>query len=258
MRAQSRVAGDGRRREQAWRRDASPRRFREMPRPFEPSKEPHRDLSRFGDTFIDEAQDLATKRGYLTHVPAGARALDVGCGQGRFLDLLKARGIEALGIDASAEACSQCSARGHATLHGDAIVLLKRLHEERRRFSFLLLAHVIEHCDGDLAQDLIASCARVLEPQGRLLVATPNVRNLIVLEETFWLDPTHVRPYPRALLERMGKAEGLSVHASYDDRATTPKRSFARRMLAQLRSWWSGADRSGPMDSVVVFEKPRA
>jgi hypothetical protein len=31
-----------------------------------------------------------------------------------------------------------------------------------------------------------------------------------------------------------------------------------RRALAQLRSWLSGADRSGPMDSVVVFEKPRA
>jgi SAM-dependent methyltransferase len=105
---------------------------------------------------------------------------------------------------------------------------------------------------------LIAACARVLEPGGRLLIATPNACNLIVLEETFWLDPTHVRPYPRALLERMGSAEGLHVVASYDDPTTSPRRPFLRRAIAQLRSWLSGADRSGPMDSVVVFEKPRA
>ena len=90
---------------------------------------------------------------------------------------------------------------------------------------------------------------------GRLLVVTPNSRNLIVLSEVFWLDPTHVRPYPRALVERLGRAAGFTTVASYDDPASVPHRGFVRRWLAALRSRLSGADRSAPMDSVVVFDK---
>lgn len=228
-----------------------------MPRPFDPHKEPPRDVSRVADSFVDAERDLATKRSYLERFPGATNVLDVGCGQGRFLDTLRERGLEGLGLDASAEACAACASRGHVVVHGDAIVLLKRLHEERRRFSAVLLAHVVEHGDGASAFELVASCARVLQPGGRLLVATPNAKNLIVLEEVFWLDPSHVRPYPRALLERMGRAAGLDVVASYDDPTTVPRRSMWRSLVARLRSWISGADRSAPMDSVVVFEKPR-
>jgi SAM-dependent methyltransferase len=95
--------------------------------------------------------------------------------------------------------------------------LLKRLYNERRKFSGAVLTHVVEHCDGATTMALIAACARVLEPGGRLLIATPNARNLIVLEETFWLDPTHVRPYPRALLER--NDETMNLIQMYEDLA---------------------------------------
>ena len=229
-----------------------------MPRPFDPHKETPRDLSRIADVFVDTASDLATKRSYLAQFPAATNVLDVGCGQGRFLDVLRERGIEGLGLDASSDAVAACVARGHVAVHGDALVLLKRLHEERRKFSGVLLAHVVEHCDGAAAMEMVAACARVLAPGGRLLVATPNVRNRIVLEEVFWLDPTHVRPYPRALLEQIGREAGLEVVASYDDPTTLPRRSSWRRLVARLRSWISGADRSAPMDAVVVFEKSKA
>ena len=92
----------------------------------------------------------------------------------------------------------------------------------------------------------------------RVAVGTGDPRNLIVLEQLFWLDPTHVRPYPRPLLERLGRAAALQVVDSYDDPATVPKRSLPRRWLARLRSLCSGADRSSPLDSVVVFERSTA
>jgi len=190
-----------------------------MARPFDPHKESPRDLSRIADAFVDAMSDAATKRSYLARFPEATNVLDVGCGQGRFLDAARERGLESLGLDASAEACAACVSRGHTVVHGDALVLLKRLHEERRRFAAVLLAHVVEHCDGAAALDLVAACARVLQPGGRLLVATPNAKNLVVLEEVFWLDPSHVRPYPRALLEQMGRSAG-----SRSSPATTTRR----------------------------------
>lgn len=214
-------------------------------------------LARVGDDFVDDACDLAVKRGYLQHFTAGKRVLDVGCGAGRFLDVLGERGFERLGLDQCPSACADCAARGHRVLHGDAVVLLRRLHEERERFDGVLLAHVVEHLPATAVQELFAAIARVLTPDGRLVVVTPNIKNLIVLQEVFWLDPTHVRPYPRALLERLGAATGLQVVASYDDGATVPRRSGVRRALAKVRSVLSGADRSSPMDAVVVFAARR-
>ena len=226
-----------------------------MVHPFDPARPADVDLRRIAGTFVDAAQDRAIKRGYLRHFAGARRVLDIGCGEGAFLDLLRDAGVPALGLDGSHAATAACAARGHRVVTGDAVVLLRRLHEEREQFDGALLAHVVEHLPAAGVVDLLAAAARVLAPAGRLLVATPNARNLIVLTELFWLDPTHVRPYPRPLLERLGAAVGLRTVASYDDAATVPRRSPGRRLLARARSLLSGADRSSALDAVVVFER---
>lgn len=104
--------------------------------------------------------------------------------------------------------------------------------------------------------ELFAGLAAALAPGGRAVLVTPDPTNLVVITEVFWLDPTHVRPWPRPLLEALGRAAGLTVVESYGDPATTPRRPPLRRLLARIRSALSGADRSGPMDSVVVLGRP--
>lgn len=225
-------------------------------RPIGPLREPASDLARVADAFVDDAQDREHKRALLRHLTGRQRVLDVGSGNGRMLDLLRDAGHEATGLEQSAAAAAECTSRGHRVLHGDALLLLRRLHEERERFDAAVWLHVVEHLQPAVAAEWFAATFRVLQPSGVLVVVTPNVRNLVVLEETFWLDPTHVRPYPRALLERLGAQVGFSVAASYDDPATVPCRPFVRRFLARVRSLVSGADRSAPMDAVVVFQKP--
>ena len=78
-----------------------------------------------------------------------------------------------------------------------------------------------------------------------LLVATPNIQNHIVWSQVFWLDPTHVRPYPRPLLERLGEAAGFLVLASFDDANTRPRRAPGRAAIALVRSLLSGVDKRG-------------
>jgi 2-polyprenyl-3-methyl-5-hydroxy-6-metoxy-1,4-benzoquinol methylase len=205
--------------------------------------------------YVDAGEDREKKRGYLRFLPASGTVLDLGCGTGAFLDLLRDAGLPARGIDASPAAVAACRARGHAVDCADLEAAVARLQADPVRFSAVVLVHVIEHFDGPRALALLAAAAKLLAPSGVLLIVTPDPRSAIVLEETFWLDPTHVRPYPRALLERALRAAGLTVVASLRDPASRPRRSALRALLARLRSALSGVDRSGPMDALVVARR---
>lgn len=216
---------------------------------------PTPDLAALAQTFVDPEQDRATKRGYLQWFAGGANLLDLGCGHGAFLDVARQAGLPARGVDASATAVAACTARGLAAEFADIGESLRTAQQRGETFAGVLLAHVVEHLPPATVATLFVAIAAVLAPGGRLVVVTPNVRNLIVLEETFWLDPTHLRPYPRLLLQKLGEAAGLSLVASYDDPASCPRRTGLRRLLTWLRTRISGADRSGPMDAVVVLTR---
>jgi SAM-dependent methyltransferase len=204
-------------------------------------------------SFVDEEEDRAVARGRLRHFTGARRVLDLGCGRGTFLGLLREAGIAGLGADLDP---APARAAGHEVVEGEAGEVLAALAARGERFDGVLASHLVEHLPPDRVPALLAGIAAVLSSGGRAVLVTPNAKNLLVLTETFWLDPTHVRPWPRPLLERLGEAAGLRVVASYDDPATVPRRAPLRRLLARLRSPLSGADRSGPLDSVVVLGKP--
>lgn len=200
----------------------------------------------------DRAQQQ--KLDYLRHLPSGT-IVDVGCGEGVMLDVLRAAGRTCIGIDQDAVATSAVEARGHRVLLGDALPQLHALQRDGAMLDGAVLLHVIEHCEPPRALALLQAIAAVLRPGAVLVVATPNCRSYLVHSETFWLDPTHVRPYPRALLERMVEATGFRVTAAYVDPLTRPRRSLLRAAVARVRSWLSGVDKSGPMDLVVVCQR---
>ena len=150
---------------------------------------------------------------------------------------------------------AELRARGLEVRCGDAAELLAQLAAQGESFDGAAMLHVVEHLQPAAALQALALIQAVLRPGGRLVVATPNVRNHIVWSQVFWLDPTHLRPYPRPLLERMGESAGLRVVASFDDPASRPRRGALARALAAARSLLSGVDRSGPMDSIVVFAR---
>lgn len=210
------------------------------------------DLRAIAQSFVDVEEDRAVKLGYLRWFANARRVLDIGCGEGKFLELLRDAGITAFGVDASPSAVAACRAHGHEVVCGDAVAMLQ---DPGDSFDGALIAHVVEHLAPERVAELIGAAAGRLAPGARLVLVTPNVRSLVVLEETFWLDPTHVRPFPRLLLERLCQAAGLQVVASFDDPATVPRRRWWRRWIARWRSIWSGANRSAPMDAIVVAER---
>lgn len=151
------------------------------------------------------------------HEIGARRVLDLGCGRGIFLSLLRQAGIEGVGVDNNREAVGICREAGFVVLCGDAIGVLEELAAGNQMFDGILCSHLIEHLEGDGPARLIASACRVLARPGRLVVVTPNVENLQVLTEGFWLDLSHVRFVPRLLIETLMRDAELRIVASETD-----------------------------------------
>jgi O-antigen chain-terminating methyltransferase len=136
--------------------------------------------------------------------------LDIGCGRGIFLSLLKDRGIDCVGIDHAYEAVVASRNRGFEVEQSDCLTFLA---ETQAKFSGIFCSHVIEHLDFEKATELLRLCRSVMHPGGRIIVVTPNPEDINVMCKTFWLDPTHVRPYPGPLVCAMLTLAGFHVSA---------------------------------------------
>jgi O-antigen chain-terminating methyltransferase len=134
----------------------------------------------------------------IREVHPNATALDLGCGRGEWLELLKDNQLSASGIDLDDGMLSACRDRGLNVQTGDAIARLKSLPADS--LSIVSGFHIAEHLSlGDL-ETLIKEALRTLKPSGLLILEAPNTENLVVGTSSFYLDPTHQRPLPSALL----------------------------------------------------------
>ena len=127
-----------------------------------------------------------------------ALVLDLGCGRGEWLELLQKHAISAMGVDLDTgmlEACQQLNLKVQCQ---DALESLKQLQDGSA--SVISAFHLVEHLPFDQVKDLVAECQRVLKPGGLLIMETPNPENFMVATQSFYLDPTHLRPIPPDLL----------------------------------------------------------
>ena len=154
----------------------------------------HQRFSVFHKTADDEPGRRAWHHAYADVFRGCGSVLDVGCGTGLFLDLLRERGVErVLGIDRDPEMVADTRARGHEARVLDARAGLERIGE---RFDGVHLAYVIETLDGDEGLGVLRVCASLLAPDGLLVVRTLNPRNAAVRDGGLWFEPWVKRPWP--------------------------------------------------------------
>ena len=91
-----------------------------------------------------------------------------------------------------------CTQRGFNVKRQDAIEALRNLDDAS--ISVVSGFHIVEHLPFEVLQTLVQESLRVLKPGGILIMETPNPENIKVATENFYLDPTHIKPIPSALL----------------------------------------------------------
>ena len=172
----------------------------------------------FADRFRGSAEQVTTKlRGYLPDVRQligdakpggeGIRVLDIGCGRGEWLTLLKSVGVSATGVDSHPAFVEAGRARDLDMVLGDGVEHLATL--PAHSLDLVTAFHVIEHLDVETLLALIEAAHDALRVGGCLLLETPNPHNLQMAACDFYNDPTHSRPLPPALVEFLVSASGF-------------------------------------------------
>jgi O-antigen chain-terminating methyltransferase len=157
------------------------------------------DYSRFAERFRgSEEYVIAGQQFYLPYFQGCKNVLDIGCGRGEFLKMMRDAGITARGVELSAESVTMCRAQGLDAEVADVYPYLAALPEGS--LDGIFCSQVVEHLPPDRLPELIRLCASRLAPGGVIAIETPNPECLAIFATHFYLDPTHTRPVPHPLL----------------------------------------------------------
>ena len=133
--------------------------------------------------------------------------LDVGCGRGEFLQLLKRSGIEAYGVDSDHTVCEIVRRKLLNVVEADLFQHLRRLPE--RSLGGVFCARVMEYLPPNLQLELVTLCSTRLMPGGVLVIETINPDSDAPFGRNWQVDPSHLRPIYAELLRSMLDSNGF-------------------------------------------------
>jgi O-antigen chain-terminating methyltransferase len=120
------------------------------------------------------------------------RVLDLGCGRGEWLELLRYIGVKATGVDVNPVFIDELRENGLDSVSADAFSFLKESGPSS--YTAVTAFHLIEHLPPASRIRLLDEIYRVLVPGGMAVLETPNPRNILVGSGDFYRDPSHINP----------------------------------------------------------------
>ena len=167
--------------------------------PFQPPAPLALDYARFAEAYRgSEERVKAAQQIYVADFKNCGNVLDIGCGRGEFLDLMRDAGVPARGIDSGAESVALCREKGLEAETADLFDYLRGLDEGE--LDGIFCAQVVEHLPPERLPEMVRLAASRLARNGVIAIETPNPECLAIFATYFYLDPTHTRPVPGKLL----------------------------------------------------------
>lgn len=128
---------------------------------------------------------------YLKYFKKSGNVLDIGCGRGEFLEILKMNGVNATGIDINKQKVEYCKKKNLKVVHASFKKYLT--DQPDNAFDGIFASQVIEHLSFDELTSFFRLCFKKLQQDGILVVETVNPHCFPAFK-LFYLDPSHVKP----------------------------------------------------------------
>ncbi|SDT84675.1 methyltransferase domain-containing protein [Desulfobacula phenolica] len=168
----------------------------------------------FEDRFRGEEADIKERVSvYLPYVQKACEktnnglVLDVGCGRGEWLKVLKENKITATGLDLNRLMVGKCREAGLDVVESEVLAYLR--DQKSTTLSVVTGFHIVEHLPFKTMIALFDESLRVLKPGGMVVFETPNPENLMVGACDFYTDPSHQNPIPPNTLAYLIEARGF-------------------------------------------------
>ena len=209
-------------------------------------------LDRLGITTMVRNFNLNHHRFIASQIPATGRVLEVGCGTGEILRLLKSKGAEVFGIEPHPDSAEATRRHGIRVIC-DKAESLENLGDV---FDTVLFSFALEHTQDPLTALKLAR--QVLADTGKLFVFTHNFnclsRYLFGQSWSGWHLPYHTYLFTKDMLHRMLTKAGFCVTSVRSYTRPDLLVESCRLLLARLR----GADavtfaRNAHLVSMLMF-----
>ena len=187
----------------------------------------------FEDQFRGSREEIRARLAEYVPIFAGrADVLDVGCGRGEFLDLLREHGVAARGIDLNASMVDVCREKGLDATVADALAYLRALPDGS--LGGLFAAQVIEHLDPSYLMQFLDAAFEKLRPGSPIVLETINPGCWFAFFESYLRDLTHSQPVHPDTLKYLLIATGFQqVEIRY--RAPYPEADKLQPLEADAR-----------------------
>src|SRR5688572_29720054 len=182
----------------------------------------------FEDRFRGSSDDIRQRvADYLAFFQGARDVLDVGCGRGEFLGLLRDQGITARGIDINGSMVDVCRQQGLDVTEGDALAYLRA--QPDGSLGGLFAAQVVEHLEPRYLTSLLDAAFDKLRPGSTIVLETINPACWFAFFESYIRDITHVRPIHPDTLTYLLIATGFQ-HVDIRYRAPYPEHNKLQRL----------------------------
>jgi SAM-dependent methyltransferase len=171
----------------------------------------------FANRFRGEEDSLRERqRPYLEFfADVRGQVLDLGCGRGEFLELLRDAGIAGHGVDLDRRMVEHCRAKGLSVELREGLDYLESL--PNRSLGGIFASQIVEHMDLSGVLSLLHLAHRALAPGGVLLLDTHNPQTFFTYP-LFAIDPTHVRLYHSETISWLFEREGFTdIEIRFED-----------------------------------------
>jgi SAM-dependent methyltransferase len=133
--------------------------------------------------------------------------LDLGCGRGEFLELLKEEGVAGYGVDSDRLACDEARKKALKAVNADVIEHLSAVAD--KSLGGIFSSRLVEYLTAHQQIELVRSCAKKLRNGGLLIIETTNPDSDFPFGRTMHIDPTQLRAIYPEILKSMVESAGF-------------------------------------------------